>query len=243
MGQGQEELKARAAERAARLLLERWPQLQLGKPVALGLGTGSTAERFLERLAQLHKGGRLPGFVGGVPTSVRTERFARARGLPLTTLEAHPELALTVDGADELLPDTLDALKGGGGAHTREKVVAWASRDYWLIVDESKLVARLGASKPVPVEVVPFAVKLVERELVKLGAEPALRRLPNGRPFRTDNGLYVVDARFPGGLPDAARLAHELKTIPGVVEHGLFLGMARRAIVAGRDGVRVLERS
>jgi ribose 5-phosphate isomerase A len=178
----------------------------------------------------------------GVPTSLRTERFARARGLPLTTLEEPLDIDLTVDGADEVDPQ-LNALKGGGGAHTREKIVASASREYWLIVDESKLVEHLGEKHPVPVEVLPFGWKLVQRELEKLGAEPALRRLPDEKPFLTDDGHYVLDARFPGGLQDPDAIARAIKALPGVIEHGLFLSMADRVIVASqKTGVRVLER-
>ena len=233
-----EDLKTQVAERAAQLLLERWRD---GTVRVLGLGTGSTAERFLERVAQLYKEGRLPGLIG-VPTSLRTGRFARTRGLLLAALEEHLDVDLTVDGADEV-DAQLNALKGGGGAHTREKIVASASREYWLIVDESKLVKRLSEKCPVPVEVLPFGWKFVQRELKKLGAEPILRRLPNEKPFLTDNGHYVLDARFPGGLQDPGAIAQAIKALPGVVEHGLFLGMANRVIVAGQQtGVRVLER-
>jgi ribose 5-phosphate isomerase A len=229
------DLKERAAERAVALLLE----LDLGEGLALGLGTGSTAERVIKKLAELHHAGRLD-FVG-VPTSARTERLARRLQLPLTTLDERPVLDLAIDGADEVDPD-LNLLKGGGGAHTREKIVARAAERYLIVVDDSKLVEHLGTKMPLPVEVLSFGRALVERELRALGGEPRLR-LENGRPFRTDEGNLILDCRFPDGMEDLPRLAAAVKAIPGVVEHGLFLGMADWVVVASRDGTQVLERS
>ena len=234
---GSDALKARAAERALRLLKERPVRL-------LGLGTGSTAEIFVRRLAEAYRGGALP-LEGCVPTSRRTEQLARELGLPLTALEEHPELELTVDGADEVDPQ-LNLLKGGGGAHTREKIVAWASKRYWILVDESKLVARLGERHPVPLEVLPFAHRVVEEALKGLGGEPRLRLGPQEKPFETDEGNWVLDCAFPEGLnpADVAEKGRRLKAIPGVVEHGLFpaaeVPAQLRVIVAGSGGVRVL---
>jgi ribose 5-phosphate isomerase A len=230
------DLKERAAERAVALLLE----LDLGEGLALGLGTGSTAERVIKKLAELHHAGRLD-FVG-VPTSARTEQLARRLQLPLTTLDERPVLDLAIDGADEVDPD-LNLLKGGGGAHTREKIVARAAERYLIVVDDSKLVPRLGTKRPLPVEVISFGRPLVERELRALGGEPQLR-LENGRPFRTDEGNLILDCRFPPDvMEDLPGLAAAVKAIPGVVEHGLFPGMADRVVVASRDGTQVLERS
>jgi len=230
-------LKARAAERALQLLKKRPVRL-------LGLGTGSTAEIFVRRLAEAYRGGALP-LAGCVPTSRRTERLARELGLPLTTLEEHPELDLTVDGADEVDPQ-LNLLKGGGGAHTREKIVAWASRRYWILVDESKLVPRLSERRPVPLEVLPFAHRVVEEAIRSLGGEPRLRPGPREKPFETDEGNWVLDCAFPGGLDpaDVAEMGRKLKAIPGVVEHGIFPAAEvpgdLQVIVAGSGGVRVL---
>ncbi len=234
-------LKAQAAEEALRLLGEQ-SVLRL-----LGLGTGSTAEIFLRRLAEVYRAGIVP-LEGGVPTSRRTERLARELGLPLTTLEEHPELDLTVDGADEVDPRG-NLLKGGGGAHTREKIVAWASQNYWILVDESKLVPRLGERHPIPLEVLAFGQRVVERAVRALGGEPRLRLRPDGTPFETDEGNRVLDCAFPKGIDptDVEGLARELSAIPGVVEHGLFPSSSvpgkLQIIVAGRDGIRVTRLS
>ena len=229
-------LKAQAAERALRLLKEHPVKL-------LGLGTGSTAEIFVRRLAEAYRESDLP-LEGCVPTSRRTEQLARELGLPLTTLEAHPELDLTVDGADEVDPK-LNLLKGGGGAHTREKIVAWASQNYWIIVDESKLVSRLGERHPVPLEVLPFGHRVVDKAVRNLGGEVHLRLNPDGNPFVTDEGNWILDCGFKGLDPAGVEgMARELSAIPGVVEHGLFpssrIPGILRVIAAGRDGVRVL---
>ena len=228
------DLKERAAERAVALFIE----LGLGRELALGLGTGSTAERVIEKLAELYHAGGLD-FVG-VPTSARTERLARRLNLPLTTLDERPVLDLTIDGADEVDPE-LNLLKGGGGAHTREKIVARAAERYLIVVDDSKVVERLGTKMPLPVEVLPFGRALVERELRALGGEPQLR-LENGRPFRTDEGNLIIDCRFPNAMEDLPGLAAAVKAIPGVVEHGLFLEMADWVVVASPRETRVLER-
>jgi ribose 5-phosphate isomerase A len=153
----------------------------------------------------------------------------------LTTLEAHPLLDLTVDGADEVDPE-LNLLKGRGGALLREKIVATASRRTVIVVDESKLVSHLGERTPVPVEVVPFGWRSVAARLESLGGTPALRMEDNGRPFVTDGGHYIVDCAF-GVLDDPHRVAGEIRSSVGVVEHGLFLGIAHEVIVGGPDGV------
>ena len=208
----------------------------------LGLGTGSTAGHFLRALAARLAAGDLEDVIG-VPTSVRTEREAARLGIPLGTLSALVPLDLTVDGADEIDP-ALNLIKGLGGALLREKMVAQASRRVVAIVDETKEVARLGARAPVPVEVVPFAFEShLEWMTATLGCTPRLRMDPAGaedgpRPFCTDNRNHMIDCFFEGGIPDPAALAEALRSRAGVVESGLFLGVATGALVAGQGGVR-----
>jgi ribose 5-phosphate isomerase A len=207
----------------------------------LGLGTGSTARHFVELLGARVRGGLA---VVGVPTSEATRADAEKFGVPLTTLDETPELDLTVDGADEIGPG-LAVIKGGGGALLREKIVASASRRMIVIADYSKAVPMLGRF-PLPVEVVPFGLaatcRMVETAIHEAGcAGPlTLRRDRAGHPFVTDGGHLIVDAAL-GEIPDPARLASHLAAVPGVVEHGLFIGLVRVAIIAGNEGVRVVE--
>ncbi|WP_421850875.1 ribose-5-phosphate isomerase RpiA [Oricola sp.] len=206
----------------------------------LGIGTGSTAEAFIGLLAE--KVGQ--GFqVTGVPTSERTARLCLDLGIPLATLDEAPRLDLTIDGADEIDPG-LNLIKGGGGALLREKIVAHASKQFVVIADESKLVASLGAF-PLPIEVNAFgleATRLAISEVyAQLGLEGELRlRVRDGVPFETDGGHYILDASF-GHISDPKAVSELLHGIPGVVEHGMFIGMAAMAIVAGTDSVRTLE--
>jgi ribose 5-phosphate isomerase A len=208
----------------------------------LGLGTGSTAQHFVELLGERVKAGL---DVVGVPTSEATEADARRAGVPLTTLEDTPRLDLTVDGADEIGPH-LALIKGGGGALLREKIVASASAHMVVIADESKLVQMLGAF-PLPIEVVPFGLAATERaiahalEWLSLPIRLKVRMDARGHAFVTDGGHRIVDAAL-GRIADPDKLAQALTAIPGVVEHGLFLGLAGTAIVAGESGVRVIER-
>lgn len=206
----------------------------------LGLGTGSTVAHFLKHLGARIARGEVSGVVG-VPTSVRTEEAARRLGIPLAALEDIGTLDLTVDGADEVDPG-LDLVKGLGGALLREKMVAQASARMLVIVDDSKLVGRLGEIAPVPVEVVPFGHASHMGWLRDLGAEPSVRAGGNGHPYRTDNGNLIVDCRFDGGVEDPAGLERRLACRAGVVESGLFLEMATEAVVAGAGGVRRMER-
>lgn len=224
------ELKAMAARRAAEML---------DGVGVLGLGTGSTATVFLEALAERRARGEL-GEIVGIPTSRATEEIARRLEIPLGDLDRHPDVELTVDGADEVAPD-LGVVKGLGGALTREKIVAAASRRVVIVVDESKLVQRLGSRGPVPVEVIPFGRVTVERRLQALGARVRLRRA-GGEPFRTDEDNVILDCRFPAGIEAPGPLALALDRIPGVVAHGLFLDMVDLVVVAGEDGVRELSR-
>jgi ribose 5-phosphate isomerase A len=209
----------------------------------LGLGTGSTARHFVELLAARVQAGL---DVVGVPTSEATRAQAERLGVPLTTLDDAPELDLTVDGADEIAPD-LSLIKGGGGALLREKIVAAASRRMIVIADEGKWVTVLGRF-PLPIEIVPFGLVVTCRAVAAAAAgagsacSVALRRTADGHAFVTDGGHFLVDAAL-GHIPDPQALADRLAAIPGVVEHGLFIGLAHAAILAGRDGVRVVERS
>jgi ribose 5-phosphate isomerase A len=204
--------------------------------MVLGLGTGSTARHFLEGVARLVASGM---DLKGVPTSFATAEAAKQLGIPLTSLEERPRLDLCVDGADEVDP-RLNLIKGLGGALFREKIVAAASETFLVIVDESKLVRRLGTKAPVPVEVHPFGWRNAAEALGGLGAKIELRRV-GGEVFQTDNGNRIVDARFPS-IRSPATLAVQIMSIPGVVGHGLFLGMADLVVVASEKGVRTLRR-
>ncbi len=211
----------RAAGRAAADLV---PQ-----DAVIGLGTGSTVAFVLERLAERAAQGLR---VRGVPTSDDTTRKARALGLPLTTLDEVDGLDLTIDGADEI--DThKHMIKGGGGALLREKIVAAASREMIVVVGDNKLVERLGAFK-VPVEALAFGHRQVIVAVQRLGGRAALR-MRDGQPLVTDNGHWILDCDF-GLIDDPARLERDLDAIPGVVESGLFIGMAGRVFVGDRQG-------
>jgi ribose 5-phosphate isomerase A len=201
----------------------------------VGLGTGSTA-RFA--VAALGARVRAEGLkVKAVPTSEATRRQAEEEGIAVVGFDTVDRLDLCFDGADEADPQ-LNLTKGGGGALLREKVVAFTSAKFFCIVDEAKLVDKLHAF-PLPVEVIPFAVKIVEREVRALGAEPVLR-LRDGQPFVTDNGLWILDCKFPP-IREPALLARAFAQIPGVAEHGLFCGMVHELVVGTDDGVRILK--
>ncbi|TNM64823.1 ribose-5-phosphate isomerase RpiA [Aliirhizobium smilacinae] len=206
----------------------------------LGIGTGSTAEEFVRLLAEKVHGGLR---VQGVPTSERTARLCLELGVSLKSLDELPELDLTIDGADEL-DGNLTLIKGGGGALLREKIVAAASERVIVIADESKLVETLGAF-PLPIEINPFgqmATRIsIEKAAARLGLGGSLSMRKSGDElFTTDGGHYIVDASF-GRIPDAEALSAELHSIPGVVEHGLFIHMASLAIIAGPARARTLQ--
>jgi ribose 5-phosphate isomerase A len=207
----------------------------------LGLGTGSTARHFVELLGERVRA----GFdIVGVATSEATAADARRVGVPLTTLDETPELDLTVDGADEIGGD-LTLIKGGGGALLREKIVATASANMIVVADETKWVAALGRF-PLPIEVVPFGlgatVRAIEAAVAHSGSPGQLvLRRDGSHAFVTDGGHWILDAQL-GRIADPRLLADELAAIPGVVEHGLFIGLAQLAILAGPEGVRVVER-
>ena len=198
--------------------------------MVVGLGTGSTADQFLQALARALAAGRVKN-IRGVPTSVQSERRAGELGIPLSTLAQTPRCDVTIDGADEVDPN-LDLIKGLGGALLREKVVAQNSAKLVIIADAGKVVERLGLRAMLPVEVVRFAHEAHVPYLRALGADPALRRAADGSPFVTDNGNHIYDCRFAGGIADPVKLEQALKRRAGVVETGLFLKMADVAFVA-----------
>lgn len=202
----------------------------------IGLGSGTTAEIMLAELAvRMREGLR----VTGVATSERTRVLATDLGVPLVELDDVDTLTLSIDGADEVTLPRLDLIKGRGGALLREKLTAAASRFRIIIVDASKIVPALATTQPVPVEVVTFGWRHTMGRLAALGAQPKLRVINiASTPYRTNGGNYIIDCRFePTMQPDM--LAAQIKALPGVVEHGLFVGMTERVYVAGEDGVRV----
>lgn len=203
--------------------------------MTVGLGTGSTAVHMVRELGRRLATHELHD-VRGVATSVATERLARESKVPLIDLPADG-VDVAIDGMDEVTT-TLDAIKGLGGAFTREKVVAAAARRFVLIGDRTKRVAFLGDRAPVPVEVVAFGWRRTAERLRALGADPVLRT-ERGEPMVTDNGQLVVDCHMRGGF-DAVAFAAAVDAVPGVIEHGLFLGMVERAILAGPDGIEEL---
>jgi len=206
--------------------------------MTIGLGTGSTARHVLDGLAARLRDGRLRDVVG-VPTSEATGALARQLGIQIATLDEHPRLDLAIDGADEIDP-ALNLIKGLGGALLREKIVAASAERFVVIADDTKLVRQLGTRAPLPVEVIAFGRSLAERRLGELGCVPALRQAPDG-PFHTDEGNLILDCRC-SGIADAPVLSAAIRAIPGVVDHGLFIGMAAVAIVAGAQGIATLVR-
>ena len=226
----QNQWKQDVAEKAARLVEDG---------MVVGLGSGSTALLFVTALGKrvTQEGLRFTG----IPTSEETERHARSLNLTLVTLAEYTELDLDVDGADEIQPGTLFLIKGHGGALLREKVVAAASRRMVVISDDSKLVERLGSRVAVPVEVVQFGWQVTEKRLASLGAKTVLRMGRDGKPFVTDGGNYIIDCGF-GPMENPKEIAHHLDHVIGAVEHGMFLGIAKEAIVCGKNGVLVLKR-
>ena len=206
----------------------------------LGLGTGSTVAHLLVALAEKLNGGTLSDVVG-VPTSLRTAREARELDIPLTSLTETPFLDLTIDGADEVDPE-LNLIKGLGGALLREKMVAQASRRLAIMVDDGKIVPALGTRCPVPVEVVQFGWEVHGPFVESCGADPVLRVGPDGEPMVTDNGNYIIDCYFSGGIDDAEGFEQAIRARAGVVESGLFLGMATEVLVGGPAGVRTLSK-
>jgi len=226
----QDELKQQAAYRAADFV---------ESGMVVGLGTGSTTEHALKHIAERLKTNELTN-IAGIPTSNRTEKLAHELGVFLVDFETHPEIHITIDGADEVDPN-LNLIKGGGGALLREKVVAQASRRNIIIVDESKLVPTLGTNWALPIEVIPFAIHTETLFLANLGGDVKLRTNDDQTPFRTDQNNMILDTNF-GPMEDPHRLALRLNERAGIVEHGLFLELANDVIVASSDGIRHLKR-
>lgn len=224
MSDRQRYAKQRAATRAVDLIVPG---------MIVGLGSGSTARLAICEIGERLARGTLRD-VRGIATSRTTQQHAQAHGVPLTTLEAHPTVDLTIDGADEV-DRAGNLLKGAGGALLWEKIVASHSRRLVIVVDPTKLVERLGERHPLPVEVVAFGWSTHLAALRELGGEPALRVTSDGAPYETDEGHYIIDARFPAGIPAPTDVERTLQARPGVVETGLFLGYSPEVIV-GDDG-------
>lgn len=206
--------------------------------MVLGLGEGSTAIWAVRRIGERYQAGELPGIVG-IAASVKMEAEARRLGIPLSTLEEHPVIDLTIDGADEVDPQ-LNLIKGGGGALLREKIIAQASKREIIIVDESKLSPQLGTKWAVPVEVIPFGWRSQADYLTGMGATVTLRQR-DGKTYTTDQGNIILDCAF-GPMPDVIAVAMRIKARTGVVEHGLFLGLATDVIVASPVEIKHIER-
>jgi ribose 5-phosphate isomerase A len=223
-----DELKRAAAYRAIEFVEDG---------MTVGLGTGSTAYFVVEGLGERVKNGLK---ITGIPTSERTATQARSLGIHLATFAEHPTIDLTIDGADEVERSSLGLIKGLGGALLREKIVAAASSRLVIVVDQEKLVDRLGDHTPVPVEVVQFGWQATFARLKELGCEPVLRHAHEDHPFITDGGNYTLDCRFPR-ITDAKKVESDIISIVGVVDCGLFIGRASAVIVAATDGIHVMN--
>jgi len=226
----QDQLKRAAADKAVEFV---------ESGMVVGLGTGSTAAFAVDLIADRLDRGDLKDIIG-IPSSLRTEMQARDRKIPLAGFDTHNEIDVTIDGADEVDP-ALNLIKGGGGALLREKVLAQATQRNIIIVDESKLVPKLGTGWALPIEVIPFARGSAARFIESLGASVTLRRTEEGTEFFTDQKNIILDADF-GPIADAAFVAARLNERAGIVEHGLFLELAADVVIAGADGVRHLHR-
>jgi ribose 5-phosphate isomerase A len=224
-------LKQQAAERAVEFI---------ESGMVIGLGHGSTTIFAVRRIAELFQAGTLKEILG-VPCSTQVEAEARKLGIPLTTLEEHPVIDLTIDGADEVDPN-LDLIKGAGGALLLEKIVAQASRREIIVIDESKLSPALGTHRALPVEVTPFGWRTQVVYIETLGARVSVRQTNKEIPFKTDQGNLILDCTF-GPIEQPALLGALLSGRAGIVEHGLFLGLATDVIVGGAEGVRHLTRN
>jgi ribose 5-phosphate isomerase A len=218
----QDEAKRMAARRALEFVEDG---------MLLGLGSGTTSAMFIQELgARVKQGLR----VRGIATSVASQQLAESLSIPITTFEESPVLDLAVDGADEVGPG-LSLIKGGGGALLREKIVASAARKFIVIADSTKVVHQLGRF-PLPVEVIKMALPIVSRKLDALGLNPKLRHHPDGSKYITDEGNYILDCSC-GEISNHVKTAADIRGIAGVVEHGLFLGMASLALIASDKGV------
>jgi ribose 5-phosphate isomerase A len=225
-----EDAKKRAASEAVKNVRDGF---------VIGLGSGSTVAYAICEIGRKIRNGELS--VVGVPASYKTFLLAVECGIPLTSLNEHPRLNLTIDGADQI-DEELNLIKGRGGALTREKIIASASDSLIIVVDETKLTKSLGEDQPVPIEVMPFALPLVTDRIKKMGGRPELRERKDGSgPYVTDNGNFIIDADF-GVIEDPKNLNANLKRIPGIIETGLFIGMTEKAYVGTRISVRTLRK-
>jgi len=223
-----EELKKLAGEKAVEKVKDG---------MILGLGTGSTVKYSLKKIGELVRDGL---DVKGIPTSIHTKRIAKEEKIPLTTLDEYPEIDLTIDGADEV-DSSLNLIKGGGGALTREKIIAFNSKNVIIVADDSKVVKALGIDFPLPVEVVKFAWGSTKKALEKFGCEVELRKIMEEEPFITDNGNYILDCEFER-IEEPEQLEIDINNIPGVVENGLFIDLVNEVIVGGKQGILTLDK-
>jgi ribose 5-phosphate isomerase A len=223
----QEEMKKLAGEKSVEFIEDG---------MILGLGTGSTVEYMLKKLGEEIKKGLN---IKGIPTSMHTKKMARELGIPLTTLDENPVIDLTIDGADEV-DSELNLIKGGGGALTREKLIAFHSNKIIIIIDDTKVVKALGIDFPLPVEVLKYGWGSTKVSLEEFSCMVELRQIMN-QPFITDNSNYILDCDFEH-IEEPAQLERDLNCIPGVVENGLFIGLADEVIVGSKQGIMTLEK-
>jgi ribose 5-phosphate isomerase A len=223
-----EELKRLAGEKAVD---------QIKDGMIVGLGTGSTVEYSIKRIGKLIKEGLK---IQGIPTSIHTKRLAIEKDIPLTDLEKNPIINITIDGADEV-DSYLNVIKGGGGALTREKIIAFNSEKVIIVADDSKIVKRLGIDFPLPVEVIKFGWTGTKRALEDFNCDVKLREIMPGEPFITDNGNYILDCEF-DRIDDPEQLEMNINNTPGVVENGLFIGLVNEIIVGGKQGIITLDK-
>ena len=226
-----ENLKKAAAEEAVKYVKSG---------MVVGLGTGSTTYFAIKKIGELLQEGKLNNIVG-IPSSIQSENLAKEFKIPLTTFDQHTEIDITIDGADEV-DESLNLIKGGGGALLREKVLAQASKKEIIIVDESKLSKVLGLKWAVPIEVIRFAVNVEIQFLESIGGKPKLRMSDNNRPFITDEGNYILDTNF-GEIEKPEILTQQLENRAGIVEHGLFINLASEVIVATTEGIKKIVKN
>ena len=223
-----EELKKLAAEKAVE---------NIEDGMIIGLGSGSTVEYTLKKLGQLVRDGLK---IKGIPSSLHTQRIAKDEKIPITSFEENPEIDLTIDGADEV-DSNMNLIKGGGGALTREKIIAYNSKKVIIVIDDSKIVKALGIDFPLPVEVTKFGWTATKKIIEKFGCIVELRKIMGNEPFITDNGNYILDCEF-DKIDNPVQLENDLNLIPGVVENGLFIGLVDKVIVGSKQGIMTLDK-
>lgn len=206
----------------------------------VGLGSGSTVYYAIHKLAEEIRTGSLIN-IFAIASSIQTEKLANKLNIPIISFHEKEEIDLTIDGADEV-DKYLNLIKGGGAAHLREKILAQASKKFIVVVDDSKVSNKLGEKWAVPIEVVKFAYPVIEKYIDSINGKPDLRRYENGAPVITDEGNYIIDGNF-GIIQNPFELAEKLESKAGIIEHGLFLHLASKVIVAGKEGIKILERN